>query len=1382
MKKGYVNWKLVLVLLIGLTAIGVTVFGVRHLNRTHRAQEGKVKGLEAFQQRRWKQAASYLGQYLVIHPNDAEILYKYGVAQSRITPPRRTTIAAAINALRAALRNAPLHRQTVLDLAALYLQTNLPAEAELTVQRYLQQRPDDAELMCVLARAQLALKKYQDVANLMQELLQKQPAYVPAYVILSNLAEEKSDATEKTAIDWLNAAVQAAPDQAEVYLHRARYYLRTGKISLAIDDLNAAKQRITDENIKQIELAGLWLEVGDRQMAGMLLDKAADKWPTEFDVWMFKALLAYRTNDPQLALATAEKGVTHLAPDELAFLPFAAELWLIGGQPDKAKMAVDRLRKEEFDAGVVYFLEGLVARYRNDLTAAMAAWREAFTQGYNQEALFINIAQCALELGDRATAIETLRRYLSRNPRSAEAAALLADTLAQVNDWRQAASVAAAALQWRPDHLRLQQIYSRCRIALAATDPRGRRHTGELMEKLLADSGQVEDYLLAIRIAVEQKDWKKAQARLDAAVRKHGRQVSLDIAQTQLLLAQQRRLEAIQQIQQTIDQYPLLSDPVIFYATLLVEDKQYVQAEQVLSSAAVKMDAQHRKRCLMALADVYVRQQQKDKAIALLEQLAGEFGQDILVRRQILDLSRDWRTTEALQRWVDEIKSIEGQQGRLWRIEQVQLWLADKRFENFYAQAITLMNENLKANPDDKQSLVLLAMCHQQTGRQQLAVTVFRDALSRHPDDADLAAATLSAMYQAQMYRQADQLLAELMAAGHTDPRLVKLQLQSHLEQGRLDNAQQMLEKMAAESPDDVTAKLSLAVLKTRRGDFQTAGQILNELKSAMPDSPNVRAAIVDWYLSQRQTHQALNECEEFVQSYDGLAARRLRAQARLAAGLLNEALSDIDWIYQQSDTAAQTALVASQLYRQAGQKEKALQAVQSALKLSPDDFEVQKQAVLLFLEQTPPIPTAAELLEKALKQQPRDGLLRVKKAQLLLEDGSLQAALQGVEILNAVVADFPKLQEAWVLLTQWYLYNRQAGLAMDTVLQGLSNLPEDVPLLILKARIEAQRSSVLALATLEPLVKRHADNPALVEFYGQILAQSGKTQQAAAALSDWLQWAQERQIEPDMLPITLMDLLYRAGQEQKAEELFNQLQADPKHSLAAVLRRLGILADQKRWDDFLAVFTGWYSQYGQEQGGIAVLSATQALIEISAPEALKIAQQVVDTVKAKEADNPDLLLAQAIVSDLTGNKEQAIQTYRRLLNFKREHVIAMNNLAWLLCEQKQDLQEAKALAEKGLEIAPHYTDLIDTYGVILYQLGDYQAAVEQFRKALDRYRDTQPQKTATTYRLGLALEKLDKKEAAKVEFLKALDLDQKVGGLQPEEKDDIKNRLSMAG
>ena len=86
------------------------------------------------------------------------------------------------------------------------------------------------------------------------------------------------------------------------------------------------------------------------------------------------------------------------------------------------------------------------------------------------------------------------------------------------------------------------------------------------------------------------------------------------------------------------------------------------------------------------------------------------------------------------------------------------------------------------------------------------------------------------------------------------------------------------------------------------------------------------------------------------------------------------------------------------------------------------------------------------------------------------------------------------------------------------------------------------------------------------------------------------------------------------------------------------------------------------------------------------------------------------------------GRTAEATALNRKVLELDPNNIVALNNLAWALCEQNGQYQEALELADKGLKIAPNYVDLLETRGVILYRLGQFEKAAEDLARCVELY------------------------------------------------------------
>jgi tetratricopeptide (TPR) repeat protein len=73
---------------------------------------------------------------------------------------------------------------------------------------------------------------------------------------------------------------------------------------------------------------------------------------------------------------------------------------------------------------------------------------------------------------------------------------------------------------------------------------------------------------------------------------------------------------------------------------------------------------------------------------------------------------------------------------------------------------------------------------------------------------------------------------------------------------------------------------------------------------------------------------------------------------------------------------------------------------------------------------------------------------------------------------------------------------------------------------------------------------------------------------------------------------------------------------------------------------------------------------------------------------------------------------------YEQALIIKPEDLSLLNNYAYYLTLRKENLEKAKRMASKLIEKEPNNLTYLDTYGWVLYTLGDYSTAKQYLEKA----------------------------------------------------------------
>jgi Flp pilus assembly protein TadD len=90
-----------------------------------------------------------------------------------------------------------------------------------------------------------------------------------------------------------------------------------------------------------------------------------------------------------------------------------------------------------------------------------------------------------------------------------------------------------------------------------------------------------------------------------------------------------------------------------------------------------------------------------------------------------------------------------------------------------------------------------------------------------------------------------------------------------------------------------------------------------------------------------------------------------------------------------------------------------------------------------------------------------------------------------------------------------------------------------------------------------------------------------------------------------------------------------------------------------------------------------------------------------------------------ALALDSSGNRADAQRAYRATLDVDPNNAIAMNNLAFLLAESGEDLDDALRLSRRAMELMPAAMEMTDTAGWVQLKRGENDAAIALFAQAV---------------------------------------------------------------
>jgi tetratricopeptide (TPR) repeat protein len=459
------------------------------------------------------------------------------------------------------------------------------------------------------------------------------------------------------------------------------------------------------------------------------------------------------------------------------------------------------------------------------------------------------------------------------------------------------------------------------------------------------------------------------------------------------------------------------------------------------------------------------------------------------------------------------------------------------------------------------------------------------------------------------------------------------------------------------------------------------------------------------------------------------------------------------------------------------GQMEEAVVDAKRTVDVANGDAEVCKEMLpILINAPDEQIRTEAKaVLDKLVAIYSDDLELQLCMVEYLVAERTNTSIDEAEEILQRVLSIENAPARARVLLAEIFMIRGDNSRAMEIVLSGLERDEKNKSLLQLKAGIEAKTSAKLAIPTRELLCELYPNDVftaiSLAECYLQ-------TDQLLKAV-DLLEKQREifkagrgrRQID-----IKMATAFYRQGKTGLASELFASLCDGTDADIEIIMARVKLLIREQNWSGVRRITTG-QMQKGERHISL-VADIAQELVETGNRQAKLTAKSLLEQILEVYPDSVDAMRALAEQSYISSRFSEAVRLYGRILEMAPNDMKAINNLCWIMCEQDKQYSSALELANRGLASNSDCAELLDTRGMIYYQLGEYTKAAEDFDKSLNLCKAGSRAALFSHVHLGKVLVRLGRTQAAVENFNHALQLHDYVGGLSGNDIMEIRNLL----
>lgn len=638
---------------------------------------------------------------------------------------------------------------------------------------------------------------------------------------------------------------------------------------------------------------------------------------------------------------------------------------------------------------------------------------------------------------------------------------------------------------------------------------------------------------------------------------------------------------------------------------------------------------------------------------------------------------------------------------------RILLWQGEKE------QSLAALDKAIAADPDHLEAIGNKAVAIHEDQTDE-ALKLLDDAIGRMPADDEierLGQLKLDILSRHERTEDLESALLAMIEMGPDDDskyqgRLIRV----YKEQGRMDDAEEMLRDLAASASGDIEAQLNVVQFLAEVRTPEAVAEALQVFIAEDPENQQLKLALGDHYLRNNQADEATVVYEEAAaldpRSENGLLARVKVVAARMRGG----------------ETDSATELLASLLADDPAYPRGLL--IRAGLRYSEQRFDDTIADLRVLLRKEPSNQEALALMARTY----------VASGDVVLAKDAYRRLMALNPTLTAPTREFIGL----------LLQEGDADQAQPIIERILQNDPGNTAAGVLKAELLVLQNDLDgAEAIARGIATGGSDRRGIGSFQlGQVLEQQKRYPEAAEAYSQALE------ANPDALPI-LQGLARSMNAQGKQDETIDFLRQRAAGDDNPAIRLMlgGALTDSGKNAEALQVLQSVVDDHPQLSPGYVAVAALYPEDEAKRIEVYR---------RGLAAIPANLQLSNFLDAEYfrLGQTDARIDLYEDLYAANPGNESIANNLAGLLADYRYEDSASLARAVQMVDALSDTNDplLMDTVGWVYYRDRNYDQAVQYLERAVAAVSGI----PVLHYHLGMAYLGAGDKVGAKQELQKA--------------------------
>ena len=663
-------------------------------------------------------------------------------------------------------------------------------------------------------------------------------------------------------------------------------------------------------------------------------------------------------------------------------------------------------------------------------------------------------------------------------------------------------------------------------------------------------------------------------------------------------------------------------------------------------------------------------------------------------------------------------------------------------------KALDIAEQIVNKTPGDPYAKLLLGQLRARNNQSELAKQVFDEllaSLTLLPEEImqssdELQFVNAFASYLNQDYEVAAKALTSYLSINPDSMKALALLADTYIKIETPKEALSLLDRRQSMVVQNIPLSVTLCNLYIENNRSFKCDKVLQQAEAIHGEQATFDFVRIKSYMERERFDEALTVFDATFSDAKDETLILLGIQLKMQTGLFSDALKDIKNLYQHSSNITKVKLIEAHALLKSGRAKEAKLLTESVI--TGNGFH--EEGIALHAEILLELGEYGEALMLAKELYDVDPSITYT---LLLAEAAFKSGnhSEAITILEDAKENTLGSIALSGLLLDIYLQTEELEKALTEVDNLLKINRLDEKALVAKANISSQLGQFeKAQSTLNILYGMWNENPRLLVKLSQMQKTAGDLIGAEKSLNE------AKAIAPESVTVALeqaklkLELNQLAGLQEDIKALQSKAPRSAEVQILAGSYYKAVDKKELAFEAYTQAFT--LNPHSSKNAAYLYKStwskSTQAKFESLISSYIQ---------KNSSAYFHKRLLADFYITQKSYEKAKPL--YEELINVENlyDKATVFNNLASIVAPN--DLQKAVSYAQQAHTLSPKSPEILDTYGWLLFQQGNYDEALPYLRKAYS-FNAVDPN---IMYHLGAVLAKQGKNAQAKIELSNAL-------------------------